>query len=183
MEKLKKLILKPMTTLEEKADFKKIGILLACMVGVLFVGKLGSYLYIMRDVPVETDYFKYTTDFLLDQVAFLGSIFVGVYVLCTLLKKKFDLAKVCRIILVSFSAYYLLQAVTSLVFMFDFMDIKFLVAVKNALLSAANYFSYLILVFVISKEYNIGYNEKGLWNWAIIFFVIFAVRNILYLIY
>ncbi len=183
MEKLKDLILRPMTMLQEKADFKKIGILLGCMLGILFIGDIVSYAYAMRDVEIHIHYFEYIKDFLLNQVAFLGSILVGVYALSALTKKKFDIAKACQIVLVSFAAYYLVDAVMSILFMFDFMDIKFLVAIKNALVSAASYFSYFVLVFATQKEFGITNNEKGLWNYGITFFIIFAVRNLLYLLF
>ena len=183
MEKLKDLILRPMTMLQKKADFKKIGILLGCLLGVLFIGDIVSYVYAMRDIEIHIDYFAYIKDFLLNQVAFLGSILAGVYALSVLTKKKFDFARACQIILVSFSVYYLVDAAMSILFMFEFMDIKFLVAIKNALVSAASYFSYFVLLFATQKEFGVTNNEKGLWNYGIVFFIIFAVRNLLYLLF
>lgn len=195
MEKLKEIILHPIQNLEEDADYKKVVILLGCIVGVLFVGNFVAYLYstlqatkIYRNhidfgVLGNINYMKYILDFLLNQVIHFGSLVVGIYVLCYLQKKEFKLEKICQVIVVAFTLNYLLHAVLSLLFMFQFMDIPFLVSVKNAILSAANYFSYFAILFVFLKEYKTKLEDHSLWNFGIAMFVVFVVRNLLYLIF
>lgn len=195
MKKLKELILKPFTVLEEKSNLKKVGILLGFIVGVLFLCQFVAYIYttlqatkiftdkINYDVLGEINYFKYILTFILKQLAFFGSFLVGIYVLCNMYKKEFKLDRVCQIIVVAFVANYLLQAAASLLFMFDFMNIKFLVAIKNAILSAADCFSLLIVIFAFAKEYNMKQDEKGLYNFTIVFFITYLVRYLLYLVF
>lgn len=195
METLKEIILHPIQKLEEEANYKKIGILLGCIVGVLFIGNFVAYLYstlqatkiynnhIDFDVLGNINYIKYILDFLLNQAIHFGSLVVGLYVLCNLQKKEFKLDKACQMIVVAFTLNYLLQATLSLLFMFQFMDIPFLVSIKNAILSTMNYFSYFIILFVWMKEYKMKFEDSCLWNWAIVLFVIFVVRNLLYLIF
>lgn len=194
MEKLKEIILHPIQKLEEEANYKKIAILLGFIVGVLFAGNLISYLYLTvqatkiygdMDFGVlgNINYIKYIIDFLLNQVTHFGSLIVGIYVLCYLQKKEFKLEKICQVIVIAFTFNYLLQAALSILFMFEFMDIRFLVSIKNALISAVNYFSYFIMLFVFIKEWKMKLEEKSLWDFGIAVFVVFVVRNLLYLIF
>lgn len=195
MKKLKEIILKPFTVLEEKADLKKIGILLGFIVGTLFLCNFVAYLYttlqatkiftdkIDFNVLKEINYFKYILTFVLKQIAFFGSFLVGTYVLCSMQKKDFKFDRVCQVIVVAFVANYLLQAAASLLFMFNFMDIEFLLAIKSAILSAADCFSILILVFVFAKEYNMKQDEKSLFSFTIVFFITYLVRYLLYLVF
>ncbi len=195
MEKLKEIIFHPIQKLEEETNYKKIGILLGCIVGALFIGNFVAYLYstlqatkiysnhIDFSVLGNINYIKYIIDFLLNQAIFLGSIVVGVYVFCYLQKKEFKLEKVCQTIVVAFTLNYLLQAVLSLLFMFSFMDIPFLIAIKNAVISAVNYFSYFCMLLVCIKQFKIQIEDKSLWNFGFALAIIFIVRNILYLLF
>ncbi len=195
MERLKKIMFHPIHKLEEEANYKKVGILLGFIVVALFVGNFVAYLYhtlqatkiysdhINFDVLGSINYIKYIVDFFLHQVIFFGSLLAGAYVFCSLQKKEFKLEKICQTIVVAFTLNYLLQAVLSLLFMFSFMDIPFLIAIKNAVISAVNYFSYFVILLVCMKQFQIQVNDKSLWDFGFAMATIFIIRNLLYLLF
>ena len=195
MKQFLDIIKKPVDAIEKKfeGNWKKILIFLGIIVGVLLVSDListmYSYLLMSKDysgkmhfeILKEIKYFEIILKFLLRQIIFFGSIFVGIYIYSSITKKKFSLADTLSLILVAYTANYLLQSALNIIFMFDFMNVKFLTTIEGILSSTASYYSIAILILGLQKLYDFKFNDKDLLHLLIMFVVMFAVRNILYL--
>lgn len=189
------IITKPVATFEKKFDgkLKKVLILLGILVGVYFIADLISMMYstllmskgwdgkMHFEVLKEINYLKYILEFVFEQVIFFGSIFVGIFIYTSITKKDFKLIDVLALILVAYTLNYLVQAATSILFMFDFMNIKILTTIESVLLTTANYYSIAIIVLGLQKLFDFKFNDKDLISLVVMFVVTFAVRYLLYL--
>jgi len=189
------IITKPVATFEKKFDgkLKKVLILLGILVGVYFIADLISMMYstllmskgwdgkMHFEVLKEINYLKYILEFIFEQVIFFGSIFVGIFIYTSITKKDFKLIDVLALILIAYTLNYLVQAATSILFMFDFMNIKILTTIESVLLTTANYYSIAIIVLGLQKLFDFKFTDKDLISLVVMFVVTFAVRYLLYL--
>lgn len=189
------IITKPVATFDKKFDskLKKVLILLGILVGVYFVADLISMMYstllmskgwdgkMHFEVLKEINYLKYILEFIFEQVIFFGSIFVGIFIYTSITKKDFKLVDVLSLILVAYTLNYLVQAATSIIFMFDFTNIKILNTIESVLLTTADYYSIAIIVLGLQKLFGFKFNDKDLISLVIMFAVTFTVRYLLYL--
>ncbi len=186
-------ITKPIATLEKKYDnnIKKILIILGIIVGVFFVANLLSTMYetllLSKGWTGKIDwsslghinYLKFILEFILEQLIYIGSIFAGIFVISSITKKDFKLVDVLSLIVVMYTAKYLVSSVLNILFMFKFMQIKFLLALETAILATARYYTGTLFVIGLQKLYDVKFDDKGIIRIAITFGVIFVIRHIL----
>ena len=141
MAQILEIIKKPINAIEKKFDGKvqKALIYLGIIVGVLLVASLLSTMYstLMASKSYWTDnkvdwnslkdinYLKFILTFILRQIFLFGSLFAGIFVYTSIAGKKFNLLETLSIIVVGYTANYLLTAGLDIIFMFKFMDVKF----------------------------------------------------------
>lgn len=198
MSQFIEIITKPVTAIESKfgKSWKKILICLGIIVGILLVSDLISSMYATLlqskamswtgkmdfNVLKDFNYFKHIFTFLLRQIIFFGSIFAGIFIYCYITKKEFKLVDVLTLIVVAYTANYLLQAALNIIFMFGFMDVKFLNALNTALHAVAQYYSLALILFGIQKLYGFEFNNKGTINLVIMLAVIYVIYYVLCLV-
>ena len=78
-----------------------------------------------------------------------------------------------------YTAKYLVSSVLNILFMFKFMQIKFLLALETAILATARYYTGTLFVIGLQKLYDVKFDDKGIIRIAITFGVIFVIRHIL----
>ncbi len=195
MKQIIDIIKKPVDAIDKKFgnSWKKALIYLGIIVGALLVTELIAtmYTYVIAskdwsgklhfEVLKEIKYFEIILDFILEQLIFFGSIFAGIFIYSSISKKEFKLVDVLSLIVIAYVANYLLQAVTNILFMFKFMDVKFLNTVHTILLTTANYYSITIIILGLQKLFGFKFDDKNLLQLAIMFVIMFAIRYILYL--
>lgn len=195
MKQIIDIIKKPVDAIDKKFgnSWKKALIYLGIIVGALLVTELVAtmYTYVIAskdwsgklhfEVLKEIKYFEIILDFILEQIIFFGSIFAGIFIYSSISKKEFKLVDVLSLIVIAYTANYLLQAVTNILFMFKFMDVKFLNTVHTVLLTTANYYSITIIILGLQKLFGFKFDDKNLLQLAIMFVIMFAIRYILYL--
>lgn len=189
------IIKKPIDMIEKKFDGKvqKALIYLGIIVGVLLVTTLLSTMYgefinskdwfgkYHIEVLKEIDYLKTILTFILKQIFLFGSLFAGIFVYTSITGKKFNLLETLSIIVISYTANYLLTAGLNIIFMFNFMDVKFLVALKNALVVLAECYSIILIVAGLQKTYNSKMNDKEILNLTIMFGISYIIYYLLLL--
>lgn len=187
------IIKKPIDSIEKKlgGNFKKILIMIGIIVGIYFLADFISMMYstvaaskdwngkLHFEVLKNINYFKFILDFILNQVFFLGSIFAGLFVFTSISKKDLKLVDVLTIILVAFTLNYLVTAALDILFMFKFMNVKFLLTLRSIISTAILYYAIALLVIGIIKTYDAKINDKNFLNIAIALTTIAAVYELL----
>ena len=187
------IITKPISAIEKKlgGNLKKILIMIGIIVGIYFLADFISMMYstvagskdfngkLHFEVLKDINYFKFIFNFILNQIFFLGSIFAGIFVYTSITKKDLKLIDVFTIILVSFTLNYLVTAALDIIFMFKFMNIKFLITLRGILTTAVMYYAIALLVIGIYKTYDNKLNDKSFINIAIALTTFAAVYELL----
>lgn len=197
MSQIIEIIKKPIDVVEKKFDGKvqKALIYLGIIVGVLLVTDLISTMYevLMASKSFWTNnkvdwnslrdinYLKEILTFILRQIFLFGSLFAGIFVYTSITGKKFNLLETLSIIVVSYTANYLLTAGLNIIFMFNFMDVKFLVALRNALYALTECYSIILIVAGLQKTYDIKINDKEILNLTIMFGISYIIYYLLLL--
>lgn len=197
MAQILEIIKKPINAIEKKFDGKvqKALIYLGIIVGVLLVASLLSTMYstlmasksYWNDNKVDwnslkdINYLKFILTFILRQIFLFGSLFAGIFVYTSIAGKKFNLLETLSIIVVGYTANYLLTAGLDIIFMFKFMDVKFLVAIERALLALTNCYSIMLIVFGLQKTYSAKINDKEVLSLVIMFGVTYVINYLLLL--
>ena len=197
MAQILEIIKKPINAIEKKFDGKvqKALIYLGIIVGVLLVASLLSTMYstLMASKSYWTDnkvdwnslkdinYLKFILTFILRQIFLFGSLFAGIFVYTSIAGKKFNLLETLSIIVVVYTANYLLKEWLDIIFMFKFMDVKFLVAIERALLALTGCYSIVLIVFGLQKTYSAKINDKEVLNLVIMFGVTYVINYLLLL--
>ena len=197
MAQILEIIKKPINAIEKKFDGKvqKALIYLGIIVGVLLVASLLSTMYstLMASKSYWTDnkvdwnslkdinYLKFILTFILRQIFLFGSLFAGIFVYTSIAGKKFNLLETLSIIVVGYTANYLLTAGLDIIFMFKFMDVKFLVAIERALLALTDCYSIVLIVFGLQKTYSAKINDKEVLKLVIMFGVTYVINYLLLL--
>lgn len=191
------IIKKPIDAIEKKFDGKvqKALIYLGIIVGVLLVADLLSTMYstlmasksfwnnnkIDWNSLKDINYLKFILTFILRQIFLFGSLFAGIFVYTSIAGKKFNLLETLSIIVVGYTANYLLTAGLDIIFMFKFMDVKFLVAIERALLALTDCYSIILIAFGLQKTYSTKINDKEILNLVIMFGVTYVINSLLLL--
>lgn len=195
MAQILEIIKKPINAIEKKFDGKvqKALIYLGIIVGVLLVASLLSTMYstlmaskifnnkVDWNSLKEINYLKFILTFILRQIFLFGSLFAGIFVYTSIADKKFNLLGTLSIIVVGYTANYLLTAGLDIIFMFKFMDVKFLVAIERALLALTDCYSIVLIVFGLQKTYSAKINDKEVLNLVIMFGVTYVINYLLLL--
>lgn len=174
------IIKKPVEAIEKKFgnNVKKGFIYLGIIVGLLFLTTFIHQLYrtmigmdgkLHFDYLKHFEYFKFILNFFLDQIFYFGSIAAGIFVFAAISKKDFKLIDIVSIAVIAYVFNYLIQSCFQILFMFDFIQVKFLLTIRSIIISVATIYS-LILIFVgLQKTYDFKLNDKSFINLIIMF--------------
>lgn len=186
MKDVMNIIKKPADAIENKfgGSFKKILIILGIMLGIFAATNiLGELFYnLMKWHNVENiDFLNLVLKkSILEPIIIFGSMFAGLYIYSTIVKKDFNLVNILTTILVTFFVYYLLQSVLSILYCFPFMrDIEFLDKIRVILTNMSEWYIVVMFIFSLTKLYGFKFDSKNIVALVITFAIMFALQDFL----
>lgn len=186
MKDVMNIIKKPTDAIENKfgGSFKKILIVLGIMLGIFTVTNiLGELFYnLMKWQSVENiDFLNLVLkQSILEPIIIFGSMFAGLYIYPTIVKKDFNLVNILTTILVTFFVYYLLQSALNILYCFPFMrDIDFLDKIRVILTHMSEWYIVVMFIFSLNKLYGFKFDNKSILALVIAFAIMFALQDFL----